>query len=168
MFGGPGSGKSTTASGLFSLMKCIGMSTEIVHEYAKDLTWHGDDFSLSAQDHVFSTQHMRIRRLVGKVDYVITDSPLLLSAVYAKPDDFQKSLKAVISETFNHYDNINFFIARVKPYVKEGRSQDERQAAVKDNEISALINAEQIDYTIVNGDDNAAQTIFDTITKKVF
>ena len=36
LFAGPGSGKSTTASGLFHLLKLDNKKTELVTEYAKD------------------------------------------------------------------------------------------------------------------------------------
>ncbi len=39
MFGGPGTGKSTSAAGLFFKMKLAQMEVELVTEYAKDLVW---------------------------------------------------------------------------------------------------------------------------------
>jgi ATP:corrinoid adenosyltransferase len=41
LWAGPGAGKSTTASGLFYLMKTADMQVELVTEYAKDMTWEG-------------------------------------------------------------------------------------------------------------------------------
>lgn len=37
LIGGPGSGKSTTAAGLFFRMKSMGVRCELVTEYAKEL-----------------------------------------------------------------------------------------------------------------------------------
>ena len=39
LWGGPGCGKSTTAAGLFSIMKMRGHKVELVTEYAKELTY---------------------------------------------------------------------------------------------------------------------------------
>jgi len=87
LWGGPGTGKSTTAAGLFSLMKLKGYDVELVPEYAKDLTWEGHHNKLADQNYVFAKQHRRIARLVEHdLDYVITDSPLLFT-IYYMPED---------------------------------------------------------------------------------
>ena len=39
LFGGPGIGKSTTAAGVFNLLKLHGIETELITEFAKDLVW---------------------------------------------------------------------------------------------------------------------------------
>ncbi len=49
LLGGPGSGKSTTAAGLFNIMKTEGMSVEFAGEFAKDLTWSERKFCLTDQ-----------------------------------------------------------------------------------------------------------------------
>lgn len=38
LYGGPGSGKSTTAAGVVSQLKLLSINAELVTEYAKDLT----------------------------------------------------------------------------------------------------------------------------------
>lgn len=42
LFAGPGTGKSTTAAGVFFEMKRSGMSVEYVTEYAKSLVFSKD------------------------------------------------------------------------------------------------------------------------------
>lgn len=39
LYGGPGTGKSTGASYIFSKLKLAGVEAELVTEYAKDLVW---------------------------------------------------------------------------------------------------------------------------------
>lgn len=39
MFGGPCTGKSTTATAVFSLLKMHDVNIEYTSEFAKDLTW---------------------------------------------------------------------------------------------------------------------------------
>ena len=39
LFGGPGTGKSTTSAAVFSLLKMHGVNAELITEFAKDLTW---------------------------------------------------------------------------------------------------------------------------------
>ena len=82
LIGGPGVGKSTIASGLFSELKQRKVSCEYVSEYAKEVTWEQTHKLLENQIHVFSEQFRRQYRLLGQVDFVITDSPLLLNTVY--------------------------------------------------------------------------------------
>ena len=83
LFGGPGCGKSTTAAGLFHLMKLNEMNVELVTEYAKDLTWE-ERFGTLANDqlYVFAKQQKRLQVLKNKVRYVVTDSPLILGLSY--------------------------------------------------------------------------------------
>lgn len=76
LFAGPGAGKSTTAAALFVLMKTEGYKVELVTEYAKELVYAEDWETLNWQPAVTKEQDARQRRLVGKVDWIITDSPL--------------------------------------------------------------------------------------------
>ena len=127
LYGGPGTGKSTTAAHLFALMKHKGMSCELVTEFAKDLTWEDRQTCLSNQVYVLGEQHRRLERVKNKVDYVITDSPLLLSCVYAT-GPLAREICSLSKRM--HYLNHTFdvFLERVKPYDPVGRNQSEKQA----------------------------------------
>ena len=54
LYGGPGSGKSTTAAGIFSELKMLGLNTELVTEYAKDKVWEKHESILDNQIYVFA------------------------------------------------------------------------------------------------------------------
>ena len=56
LVGGPGSGKSTTAAGLFFLMKIRGLRCELVTEYAKELSYDKNWSDLKRQLHVLAEQ----------------------------------------------------------------------------------------------------------------
>ena len=84
LFGAPGAGKSTTAAFLFGELKSMGLDVELVTEYVKDLVWDKRYKELSNQIICFGQQMRRIERLIGQVDIIITDSPLLLNAYYNK------------------------------------------------------------------------------------
>ena len=81
-FGGPNSGKSTQAAGLFYKMKLEGYSVEHVNEYAKMCVWENRMEMLEDQLYVMAKQNRRVKRLEGKVGYAVTDSPILLSSIY--------------------------------------------------------------------------------------
>jgi hypothetical protein len=128
LFAGPGAGKSTTKAGLFFEMKQRGLKVEVVEEYAKELTYEGDFGTLSNSVLVLAEQDRRQRRLVGKVDYVITDSPLLINSFYVKGYYANDFYRAHVSWLFDNYENFNVWVDRVKPYANYGRSQTEEEA----------------------------------------
>ena len=82
-YGGPSAGKSTMAAQLFGIMKSKRLNVEMVPEFAKDLTWKKSG-CLDDQVYVFANQNHALYTLLGQVDYIITDSPLILGLHYAK------------------------------------------------------------------------------------
>jgi hypothetical protein len=127
---------STTAASLFSMLKMTGINCELVTEFAKDLTWDESSRVLGYQPYVFGQQAWRLERLSGKVDMVITDSPLILSTVYCDPALPQSWHDYVLWE-HNRHSSMNFFIKRSNNYVQVGRNQ-------------SLVEAEKIDALILN------------------
>lgn len=163
LFAGPGAGKSTTAAGLFFLMKNKGYNVELITEFAKDLTWENRNKTLENQIYVFAKQYHRLYRLENKVEYVITDSPLLLSLIYSKTDYFNGTFANLVKEVWNEYINYSFFIERIKEYKQIGRSQDEEGAKKIDLTVLNLLNENYYIFKRVKGDINASQTILDYI-----
>ena len=128
LFGGPGSGKSSTAAGLFHEMKYAGYDVELVTEFAKDMVYQKRHSVFSEQDYIFAKQHHRQRRLVQYgVKYCITDSPLLLSHLYISKD-YYPSFLDFTTDAFESFNNVNIFLRRVKKYNPKGRNQNEFEA----------------------------------------
>lgn len=161
LFGGPGSGKSTTAAGVFNKLKLAGVNCEIVTEFAKHITWKKDLNTLKNQIYVFAKQHDRMFHLKDQVDVIITDSPIIMGLIYTDWTTVSKSFEPLVVDEFNRNDakNVNIFINRVKPYNPSGRSQSKEEAIEKDNDIYKLLNKYNIDYTYVDGDEEAAGDI---------
>lgn len=134
LWAGPGAGKSTTAAGLFFHMKTDGHKCELVTEYAKELCYDGRLLSLHPET-ILKQQYARQDRLNGKVDWIITDSPLLLSWIYSKNNKVRKKAENFTGE----FDNYHFYIKRVKPYKNYGRTQDEKEAIELDKEIKKYL-----------------------------
>jgi nicotinamide riboside kinase len=146
---GPGAGKSTLASGLYYEAKRRGWNVELVTEVAKDLVWEGRHHALGNQAYVFGRQVQRIDRLMGQVDYVITDSPLLLSAIYA-PDDYPKEWEKIVIELWKRYDNSLAFLGRGPWFADHGRVHNLQASLEIDRRIAVLLDKHNITYTQVD------------------
>lgn len=150
-FGVPSSGKSTIASGLFHELKKKNYSVEYVSEYAKDVVYDDTHTLLENQLHIFSEQFRRQYRLLNKVDYIITDSPLLLSIVYLDWYDGKRKYQEMswawkydfrefIRLSFTEFDNINFYLHSSKDYDNNGRIQRKEDTKVIDEKIKFELN----------------------------
>lgn len=166
MFPGPGVGKSTTAAGLFFFMKCAGMKVELVTEFPKELEYEGRHEEMKNQLLILGEQERRQRRLIGKVDYVVTDSPLILGPSYATELTDILAVTLAARSMFEKYDNINIWLNRVKPYQQYGRRQTEEQARQKDSEIREALHDIPFHF-VVDGDSDAPLKILDFIRKQV-
>lgn len=148
---GPGSGKSTTAAGLFYEMKKQGYEVELVTEYAKDMTWEERFNVLTDQLYVLAKQNRRIHRLNGKVEWVITDSPILMGMMY-KPKNYYDTFNQFILDVWNSYDNISFLLNRDFDYNPNGRNQSYEEALEIDAKIHRFLDDNDIDYHLVTND----------------
>lgn len=156
LWAGPGAGKSTTAAGLFFLMKLRGINVELVTEYAKDMTYDFRVRTLKDQQYIVAKQHSRQLRLRDHVDFVITDSPLLIALAYAPPN-YYATFEQFVTEVYDSYDNVNVWINRVKPYVGVGRSQTEAEARELDVKLSSILGTRS--YFSVDGNPEAPKEI---------
>ena len=129
LFGAPSAGKSTAQACLFSAMKNVDVrraygsksnttfNVETVSEYAKELAWQGIDITKEMQQSVVDVQIERERRLLDKVDYIITDSPVHLSAFYEHIHHDTCSTKSKIDTYLSNLREdghvaLNFFLKR--------------------------------------------------------
>lgn len=161
-FGGPCTGKSTTSAGLFNLMKREYRNVELVTEYAKDLVWSERGNMFTEQDYIFAKQNHRLRRLVGKVDTAISDSPLILGLIY-KEKDYPLSFAPFVKETFESYNNINIYLRRTHQYQTLGRNQDEAGSDRVSAEILEFLNTYRIPYTEVVTSDNTHLEVYEVV-----
>lgn len=163
LFAGPGAGKSTTAAGVFRKLKLAGVNCEYVTEFAKDLTWSGRHLALDDQIYVFAKQHHRLFVCREKVDVIVTDSPLMLSSIYAPPET-ETCMHELVLSRFRSFNNHCYFIDRTKAYNPKGRNQTEAQAKEIDNAVLDMLEEISEPYVRVPGNEEADQIIFDHFT----
>lgn len=145
LIGGPGSGKSTIASGIFYNLKKNGIDCEMALEFAKDKVWEESYRTLDDQIYVFGKQYHRLWKLLGKVDVIITDSPLILSAIYNKEQsDYFENF---IIEQFKKFNNKIYFIERnSSQYQENGRMQKLEEAIEIDEKILDILKRNNISF----------------------
>lgn len=170
LFGGPGTGKSTSAAGLFYKMKSKGYKVEYIQEYAKELTFGKDFIKLADQLLILGVQHHRMFRLKNQVEYVIHDSPFIMGMVYLQEDSNipQKEYSELIVKMFKSYKNINIFLERDTEHHKYqdyGRSQTLEESLLKDKEIKSLLIDNDIPFHEVKIGNKSIKKILKIIKK---
>ena len=138
IFGGPGTGKSTLAAAVFAKMKKKGYSVELVTEFAKDLVWENRTDTLAIQPYVSMKQFRNLARVKGKVDFVVTDSPLLKDSVYANifTPELPESYHSLLGTLHRNLGpRVNFLLKRKHKYDTVGRYQSEDEAKKIDDSI---------------------------------
>ena len=151
LFGVPGAGKSTGAAYIFSNLKMRGINAELVTEFAKDMVWENNTEVFKNQAYIFGTQSFRISRCQDKVDVIVTDCPLFLTAFYNKSQILGKQFNDVVFNVFNSYNNVNFFIDRVKDYNPIGRLQTEKEAQALREPMLKMLKDYNVDFTTIDG-----------------
>lgn len=167
LYGGPGTGKSSTRAKVFYKMKEEGLLTvEEATEYAKDLTWENRQVALSNQPYILGKQFHSLFRLNGLVDVVITDSPILLCYVYAPESPWRDEFRSYVMALHRSMNTLDLFLERDldhHPYVPVGRSQTEEQALTLDQKIEKMLIDNNVAYASLPVSKNTANVIHKAI-----
>lgn len=151
--GGAGVGKTTACFHVACELKKRGYVTEYVPEYSKELVWEENwellDGSLEHQIEILKEQKRRLDRLVGKVDFIVTDAPLLLNSVYLKDCPEKEAHKKYLLSLFNEYNNFIFVVKRdASKYEQEGRMQTLEESIEKDRAALNLLDESKLVYGV--------------------
>lgn len=164
LYGGPGTGKSTTAAMVFSQLKQAGVNAELVTEFAKDIVWE-ERKVIQCQPYIFGKQLWRIERLRGKVDVVVTDSPILMSLIYAR--GLGDAWARVVIDQHNQSNPVDIFLIRdnvAHPFKPEGRYQaNVEEAEVLDKQIREMLHDVEGETVLEVPVDGAADTITNAV-----
>jgi len=130
LYGGPGIGKSTSGALLYWLLKNkLQANAELVREYVKNWAWEGRHIQPYDQ-FLFTAKQIRLESiLLGRADYVVTDSPVFLTVVYAKKytsseiaEGIEQAVRAYYRQVAKDgHQHVHVMLARTKPYKQEGR-----------------------------------------------
>ena len=158
LFGGSGVGKSTTAAHLFAEMKYRGLHCELVREYVKTWAWQDKKVGEFDQMYLLGKQSKYESILYGKVDYIVTDSPILLCPIY---ELYHSGKELVAPAALNFLDDaktkgvehINFVLRRNKPFDTRGRYDTAEEAVEVDHAIITFLLEHNIPYTEILSDD---------------
>lgn len=173
LYGGPGSGKSTTAAGLFYEAKRSGLNCELNREYVKDWVWEDRKIQPGDQTYYFAKQARKERIYMQKgLDLIITDSPLILTHYYGMLfDPFEQTSNTSLVMLKHHHEICKYYgykvehfvINRTKEYNSAGRLQTKEEAIEIDKGILNLLNVMDIKYDVVDYED-APKTILEQLT----
>lgn len=166
IFGGPGAGKTITAAGLFCLMKLERLDVEYCQEYAKELTFE-NRFNILLEDqlYIFAKQHRKLYSLRNTFEYIINDSPLLLTLAYYDNDNmiYDKDIfKSFVLDVFNKYPNSNYLLKRNDTcYDPLGRRENLDEAKTMDSRILEILEQNNVKYETVIFGESVFKYIFD-------
>lgn len=166
IFAGPGCGKSTLSTEIFTTLKKMHLKVEYVGEYAKDLIYEKRFEKLNDYLYVFAEQHHRIHRLKDDIDYVICDGSFLLGNLHITNNCIynKKLFKDLVLDTFNKYDNHNYFLKRGDtPYQNYGRKESFKDAKKMDKKLKILLKNYKIDFKTIKYE-KALKTILKDLT----
>lgn len=147
VYGGPSAGKSTSAAYLYYLLKVAGENVELVREYVKDWAWDNRKFSAYDEIYFLGKQVRHESMLFGKVDYIVTDAPVYMTAYYASiycSPTLAKGVKAEAQAFYQQvaedgHQHLHIMLNRIRPYVQEGRYQSESQAHAVDDGVGDML-----------------------------
>ena len=154
LFGGPGIGKSTASANLYAHLKQKHYSVELVTEYCKMWAYANKPIGTYDQLYVEAKQMYKESQLLGKVDYLVTDSPVYLCAFYAKTY-YPPVIKKATIEVARAYaeqlkedghKQLNFFLKRRDdvPFSESGRFHDQKQSIEIDRLLKEFLIEENV------------------------
>jgi hypothetical protein len=168
LMGGPGAGKSSIAAGLLYELKRRHINCDAPYEFPKLLAWDDNKSAIKDQLYVIANQHRGIVKSFGKVDYIVLDSPILLSLIYKSYYDgleypsnlYTESFDKMVLDIHSQYDNLNILLKRgVGVYNEKERYQKLESSIKLDYMIKQTLDVNGIEYIEVDVDDNTVNTI---------
>lgn len=147
IYAGAGAGKTTLALELSAeLKKRYKGSVEYIPEYVKNLILHGKEKELKDQEKISKAQSKMLLDLVGKVDIIVTDSPIELGRIYVSSELQKNAVNKIIDDCVSKYKSVDFFLHRDewRKYETFGRIHTEEESKKIDERILKELNKDFI------------------------
>jgi hypothetical protein len=171
LYGGPSTGKSTSAAYLFYRLKHEGKNVELVREYIKSWAWEKREINHYDQFYFFGKQSRQESMLYGKVDYIVTDCPVMMGSYYGSiycPETVATGVKLATQAFYSqaaqdgnqHY---HVFLNRTKAYNPAGRFQTEEQAKGMDPEIKLYLMSMNLPLIECGTDEESLKSLLEQI-----
>jgi hypothetical protein len=168
LLSGPGAGKSIITAEIFAALKRKYITCEISSEYIKKKLREQALKAVQSQIYIFAKQQFQLFTLRDDVQVTVTDSPILLSAIYDSTKC--EHLRALILKEHHKYNNLNYFIERDlgAKYEQEGRYQDLEGAKKVDAMVKIFLNDNNIEYKTLNGiGELSLKTVIEDVEQKI-
>jgi hypothetical protein len=170
-YAGPSTGKSTSAAYIYYLLKSEHKNAELVREYVKAWAWDLRPINTYDQLYFLGKQSRYESMLYNKVDYIVTDSPVMLGGFYAKqycPEAISKGIVAATQAFYNQaeqdgHKHHHIFLNRTKRYNPAGRYQTEEQAKDMDKGIRNYLTGMGIKFVECDTDAEALKSLIANI-----
>jgi hypothetical protein len=168
LFAGPGTGKTSIAAGVLYELKKRHISCDAPYEFPKVLAWDDNQSAIKDQLYVLANQHRGIVQSFGKVEYIVMDSPILLSLIYKNYYNGTEYPSSLYTELFDkmvlgihsQYENLNIVLKRgMGVFNKTERYQDLGQSIELDYMIVTTLDKNEIPYIELEVDENTVNRI---------
>lgn len=162
LLGAPGCGKSTLAAYVYAMLKDEGLDGDLVQEYIREhINRHKKVPSITFQSVVYERQLEKEKILPKGLDFFVTDSPHILSYIYAAMyieyndtdqiellgDLYMKFLR----ESRTAYDLVYVLEHNHKPKMNDGvRYQTAQEMKILKKGIPHFLDMHKVNYRIMN------------------
>lgn len=164
LLGAPGCGKSTLAAYVYAMLKDDGIDGELVTEYIREhVNKHKRVPSITFQSIVYERQMEKEKILPESLDFFVTDSPHILSYIYASlyidyNDIDQRELLSDLYAKFlansrDSYDLVYVLDHNYPPKMDDGvRYQTGKEMKILKKGIPNFLDMHKVNYRILDKD----------------
>ena len=148
-FSGSGTGKSTIAAAIYAELKIRSAHAELAREYIKKWAWEKRVPGKFDQIYIFGHQSNEEGRLYEKVDYIVSDSPLLLVPFYEQLLTKENIIEPAVLNFMKHAEKHgvtyhNFWLERLDSFDGRGRYETEEQARQIDSSLRKWLESRNV------------------------
>lgn len=144
---------------LFYSLKGAGKSAEMCPEIIKQWAWERRYPNQYDQYYLMGQEIKQQSRLLGKVDFIISDSPVLQNSFY---NFYLNKRDNLLVPTFDYlrmikedgHEVLNCMLYRNKPFEQKGRYQSEEESDKIAQALTDYLNSRNVPYYTIGGKDH--------------